>query len=466
MTAGNGAGDHSPLCFVLMPYGVKRDANGTLVDFNAIYDHVFRPAIEDADCRPIRSDEERTGGLIHKAMFERLMLCDYAVADLSTANANVFYELGIRHALRPYSTVLVYADGFRLPFDVAPLAALKYSLDAQGRLTQTHVDRGALAQRLRDAQARTTDSPLFQVFGQQLRPLDLGPFEVEAVTERARESARLRDIAAAATTTAEVDAVRTGLGDLRGADPGVVVQLLSTYQDLGQWERIVSLVEQASPEFANETYVLERQAMALNRLGGHAKAKLILQRLLNERGASSETLGLLGRVYKDEWENARDAGQTARATGALDNAIATYLEGFETDMRDPYPGVNAVELMAVRQTADQRWRDLLPIVRYSAERRLRAGGATYWDYATLLELAVMSGDESDANQMLARALATGPTAEQAATTLDSLRRLEGSTYAGRARPPWLPVVLAEVAKAARTDPTGTPPAPTDPASQR
>jgi hypothetical protein len=54
--------------------------------------------------QPIRADEEMAGGIIHKPMFERLMLCDYAVADLTTANPNVFYELGIRHAIQPATT--------------------------------------------------------------------------------------------------------------------------------------------------------------------------------------------------------------------------------------------------------------------------------------------------------------------------------------------------------------------------
>ena len=68
-----------------------------------------------AGLEPIRADEELLGGIVHKPMFERLILCDYAVADLTTANANVFYELGIRHALRPYSTVLLFAQGPACP---------------------------------------------------------------------------------------------------------------------------------------------------------------------------------------------------------------------------------------------------------------------------------------------------------------------------------------------------------------
>ncbi len=70
-----------------------------------MYRDVIRPAIDAADLAPIRADEEKVGGIIQKPMYERLLFCGYAVADLTTANANVFYELGVRHAVRPHSTV-------------------------------------------------------------------------------------------------------------------------------------------------------------------------------------------------------------------------------------------------------------------------------------------------------------------------------------------------------------------------
>ena len=85
------------------------------------------------------------GGFIHKPMFERLILCEYAVADLTTANANVFYELGIRHAVRSWSTVMVFAEGVsQLPFDVAPVRALPYKLDNYGNPINIEETKAAL----------------------------------------------------------------------------------------------------------------------------------------------------------------------------------------------------------------------------------------------------------------------------------------------------------------------------------
>ncbi len=113
------------LCFVLMPFGKKTDAAGNIVDFDTVYAELIRPAIEESGLESLRADEEIAGGIIHKPMFERLILCQYAVADLTTANANVFYELGVRHAVRPWSTVLLFSKGgSQLPFDVAPLRAM------------------------------------------------------------------------------------------------------------------------------------------------------------------------------------------------------------------------------------------------------------------------------------------------------------------------------------------------------
>src|SRR5688500_7628835 len=99
---------NKPLCFVVMPFNKKKDAEGNVIDFDAVYSQLIRPAIEQAEMEPIRADEETVNGIIHKPMYERLILCDYVVADLTTANANVFYELGIRHTVKPYTTITLF----------------------------------------------------------------------------------------------------------------------------------------------------------------------------------------------------------------------------------------------------------------------------------------------------------------------------------------------------------------------
>src|ERR1700674_1384082 len=122
----------APLCFVLMPFGKKSTSDGSVIDFDKTYSDLISPAIRQAHLEPIRADEETSGGIIHKPMFERLILCPFAVTDLTTANANVYYELGVRHAFRPWSTVQIIADGVRMPFDVQMLRTISYKIAADG----------------------------------------------------------------------------------------------------------------------------------------------------------------------------------------------------------------------------------------------------------------------------------------------------------------------------------------------
>jgi hypothetical protein len=75
-----------------MPFGNK-ESSGILINFDSIYKEVIKPSLLDAGLEPIRADEEIAGGIIYKPMFERLMLCDYAICDLTTANAMSFMNL-------------------------------------------------------------------------------------------------------------------------------------------------------------------------------------------------------------------------------------------------------------------------------------------------------------------------------------------------------------------------------------
>src|SRR5689334_10454653 len=118
-----------PLCFVLMPFGTKTDGNKKEIDFDKVYNNFIKKAIIEAGLEPIRADEEKGGGFIHKPMYERLMFCDFAVADLSFANANVFYELGIRHALKPFTTVSIFEVNTKLPFDTAAMRTFPYNYE-------------------------------------------------------------------------------------------------------------------------------------------------------------------------------------------------------------------------------------------------------------------------------------------------------------------------------------------------
>jgi tetratricopeptide (TPR) repeat protein len=396
----------NPLCFVLMPFGTKIDDSGRRIDFDCVYRQIIGPACEQAHLDPIRADEESVGGFIHKPMFERLLLCDYAVADLTTANPNVFYELGVRHGIRPYSTVVVFGKGMRLPFDLAPLRGLPYALDPFGRPEDPEADRNALAGRLTSSRDGVEDSPLFQLITDWPRPqlarLRTDTFR-EVVEYSRKYKDRLREARAAGAEA--VRAVEASL-NVRDADPAVVIDLFLSYRAVEDWAAMVALLPRMSPVVARTVLVREQQAFACNRLGRRDEAESILEAIIQERGPSSETNGLLGRVHKDRWEEATARGQHALARGHLRKAIDAYVAGFESDWRDAYPGVNAVTLMELEEPIRTQQADLLPVVRYAVARRLASSAADYWDHATALELSVLVSDRPAAREALERALAS------------------------------------------------------------
>jgi tetratricopeptide (TPR) repeat protein len=410
-----------PLCFVLMPFGTKIDDSGRPINFDRVYVEVIKPACEGAALEPIRADEETAGGFIHKPMFERLMLCPFAVADLTTANPNVFYELGVRHGIRPFSTVVIFGKGMRLPFDLAPLRGLPYALNAAGNPQTPEADRDALAERLRASRAGVEDSPLFQLVTDWPRP-DIARLKTDTFRELVEYSkqykTKLRD--ARASGRDAVAAVEAEL-DVSDAEPAVVIDLFLSYRAVKNWHAMVALTSRMSPIVARTVLVREQHAFALNRLGRRDEAEAVLKALIADRGPSSETNSLLGRVYKDRWEAALSGGEASKARGYLRKAIEAYRAGFEADWRDAYPGINAVTLMELEEPVSPEQPRLLPVVRYAVERRLATATADYWDYATRLELSVLAADRDAAHEALADALAAIRESWEPETTCRNLR---------------------------------------------
>jgi hypothetical protein len=415
------------LCFVLMPFGKKPAPSGGPVDFDGVYRDLIAPAIIEAGLKPLRADEEVTGRITHEPMFERLVLCEYVVADLTTANANVFYKLGFRDAVRPGSTVLIFAESLgRLPFDAASLRALPYRLTTDGLPADAGGARVALLGRLREVQEAVTDRTIFQLLDGTVAP-DVAHLKTDVFRKRAQYSAQIKERLAAARSRG-VEAIRKAeeeLGDLKEVEGGVVIDLYLSYRAVRAWQQMIDLVRKMPPPLAETLLVQEQFALALNRAGRGEEAERVLVRLIKKRGPSSETSAILGRVYKDRWEAARAAGNTLLAGALLDKAIEAYLHGFEADWRDPYPGINAATLMELKEPPDPRRLQIIPVISYAVDRRIATGeltgGADYWDYATRLELAVLAKDEARAEEALARAVATVREPWEPETTARNLR---------------------------------------------
>jgi tetratricopeptide (TPR) repeat protein len=425
-----------PLAFVAMPFGRKWDADRRQeIDFDDLYARCIVPAANAAGVDVLRADEEVGGGFVHLALYERLLLAEIVIADVTLANANVFYELGIRHAARPRATIMLFCQDSALPFDVRPLRAIPYRLTDQGRVSDA--DAEPLIRRLTDKlQAalteETPDSPLFQLI-----PNYPGITLPHEATETFR--GRVRYVAAKRT---EIETARhhsdrtTALRTLQQLQqevltgtppPELLVYLLLAYRDLSAWDAMIALVD-ASPEpVRTNSTVREQYAWALNRRqhpGDRPRAIQELEKLVQTRGPNPETCGLLGRIYKDLYDEAAAAGDP-RADSYLEQAIAWYRQGFEADPRDYYPGIN-LALLLVEQgtpTALQELACILPVVQFAVGRRGGLQASSPWDLATILHVAVLQGDGPVIERACRRFAAAATHRWMVETTLKDLRRL-------------------------------------------
>ncbi len=149
--------------FVIMPYGGEDP--GLIKEYNRIFRFLISEAISlyDPNIEVIRQDHSGEGGQILRNVITNIAESDLVIADLSNANWNVAYELGMRHVMNKYGTVLICNDRTELPYDVKFLNVIMYPadswLDHVEELTDT-ISRNIAKSMSRER----SDSPVFDIF--------------------------------------------------------------------------------------------------------------------------------------------------------------------------------------------------------------------------------------------------------------------------------------------------------------
>ena len=104
-------------CFVMQPFA------GTLGTY---FESIYKPAIEQAGLEPVRADDSIFGaGKIIDQIWRGISNANVLIAELTTKNPNVFYELGLAHALAK-PVILVSSTDDDVPFDLRHLRYIKY----------------------------------------------------------------------------------------------------------------------------------------------------------------------------------------------------------------------------------------------------------------------------------------------------------------------------------------------------
>ena len=432
-----------PVCLVVS----APESSG--VDADYLFHRTLGPAIERAGLRPQRVGAQDTT----TSLREQLSLAEVAVIDLSGNGHQSLYGMGVRDALHPARTQYIHTAGTVAVEAPSAARVLVYDIDDAGAIVDCDAFRAALQEGLlRRMPAAAPGDPMVRLLQPWSTPL-IARLKTDVFRRQVEYSPywrqRLQQARSAGDVTALVE-IEVELGELAAHESAVLVDLLLSYRAVDAWQQLVALVSRLPPILRSTVLVQEQLGFALNRMGRDVEALAVLDAVLARQGPSSETCPLIGRVYKDRWVRARREGDDEAAAVALDLAINFYSSGFEADTRDAYPGINALTLLELKgdATALAHKAALLPVVAHAVERRIAAGAADYWDYASRLELAVLSGAATAADACLEEALSRVRESWEPGNTAANLRLIR----AGRKRlgqvDPWLDAIIAGLQRAA------------------
>jgi len=348
-----------PRAFVVMPFGRKKDADGKEINFNAVYDELIAPSLAQAGFQPFRAGVEHRPGGILADMFQELLLADLVVADVTIDNPNAWYELGVRHALRPRGTIMIQGGRASIPFDVGPERVFPYRI-CDGRpdphtLPEDRARIAGAAMATWHAERERKDSPVFSYLPSLEEPewrrlrvghlraywdrLDAWERRIDAATQRNQPGDILLLADEPPVQPLRLEALRTATRALVG---------------LKSHKLAIKIAERALALDPEDIVVRQQKAIAHERLGQFIEARQILEALDQEDGeaakrARGETRGILGRIAKSEWRASARANDgrwrdNAFTRGLLRQSLQAYASAFRAAPANYFPAINAVGL--------------------------------------------------------------------------------------------------------------------------
>ena len=346
------------VCFMVMPFGTKDTGaepgkGPAKIDFNALWDKALRPAIEDLGFLPVRADRD-AGSLIIQAMIERLAISDLVIADVTIPNANVYYEVGVRHAAKKAGCVLIAADWSKPVFDIDQMRRLTYPMP---EVLVTDDGAEAIRNKIKQEIRQVMDfvSPVYQTIPQFPGTVDIN--KVQIFHDVAERIARIQGEVTTARSLpsdqapAAVQRLVDTYGDDAVAVPSVALDILLLMRDTLQWEAVLKFIDKLPDHVRQLPVVKEQKALALGDGGKPLEAIAELEALIRVEGDSSERRGLIGGRYKKLYDAAPDAQSK---TSYLNNTISNYERGMMLDLNEYYPANNLPRLYRERKRAWRR----------------------------------------------------------------------------------------------------------------
>jgi hypothetical protein len=339
--------------FIVRPFNPK---NG--IDFQNVNDELIAPALVRTGNAGDTTQQFVEAGNIRVEMFEQLLLADVVIADISVHNANVFYELGIRHALRARQTILIRARVSKPRADRTAEDEVPFDLRTDRYLEYDHENLRDSVDDLVKALDATrvsekADSPVFlsvpALVEQDTSKLLPVP---RAFAEDVRDAVANKDVPRLGLYAAEVSGLTWEAGGWREVGRALF-KMGAQAASRRTWERVRGL--DALDVEANLLLGTNYQ-----RLGDVTASYNALTRVLENPKSSrrdrAEAWALHGRNDKAQWLQSwaglepKERRERALRSPFLLQAFDKYRKAFTLDLNHFYPGLNALALVDIAIT--------------------------------------------------------------------------------------------------------------------
>lgn len=360
-----------PHAFVIMPFGKKKGGDGFIFDFNAIYTQLIKPTLEMAGFEPFRADEETASGDILTDMFQELLLADLCLVDMSIDNANVFYELGIRHAFRKRGIVHIQAGRAYMPFDVFNVRTIPYHITPEGAPDPEHLekDKAAIARVTRDtwaSDAEAIHSPVFNILTGLIEP-ERKSLRTPLATGFWREYNEWKQRVTVAQRQKRIGDILLLTEEIKNPliKEEAIGEAGNALKNMGRNELALSQYRKGLEINPRNINFRREEAFNLNRIGRVDEAIIKIENLMADSPSDSETISYLGRIYKamwvESWKWVKQKDKRLKAAFAsyhwLLKAIDIYLKAYQVNLNQSYPGVNALTLSTILVELADKYED-------------------------------------------------------------------------------------------------------------
>lgn len=307
---------YQKICFVIMGFGKKTDySSGMTLDLDKTYKNIIKPAAEACEYKCVRSDEIKQSTIIDKSMYGLLLCADLVIADISTYNPNAIYELGVRHAVKPFHTIIIKEQSGDIPFDLNHTSIMSYiHLGEDIGVDESKRCINELKGIIKSIEkSKAIDSPFYEYIN-SVEPPHMSEDELaNIIKELAKENESLFAIVEDAKLLKQKE---------RFAESAIL------------WKK-------ASEEMPSEPYYVQQEALCTykskqpSELVALNNASIIIGKLLDKGDKvknDPETLGIAGAIYKNMYLITNDVA-------ILEQAIKYYGDGFNL-RKDYYNGEN------------------------------------------------------------------------------------------------------------------------------